>query len=140
MKQPRQTLRLAVILAAAVAISVPLRQIVAAEPPLSADTDQSAVRTSEGTGPFGTDPYILYRQANFYVGDVPYQMYVQRLKPRQHRHKLPIVLIHGGGFDGSYWLATPDGREGWAPYLVEQGWDVYVVDAAIPVTEVVHLK
>ena len=37
-------------------------------------------------------------------------------------------MIHGGGGQGTDWLETPDGRDGWADYFVADGWDVYVID------------
>ena len=40
----------------------------------------------------------------------------------------PIVLVHGGGFQGTEWLETPDGRPGWAQRLVEAGNVVVIVD------------
>lgn len=64
---------------------------------------------------------------NFYVGEPPYQMYVEYFRP-QLVHRVPIVLFHGGAHTGSCYLSTPDGRKGWAPYLVERGWAAYVVD------------
>jgi pimeloyl-ACP methyl ester carboxylesterase len=39
-----------------------------------------------------------------------------------------IVLIHGGGGQGTDWTGTPDGRPGWAPELTARGHRVYVVD------------
>jgi pimeloyl-ACP methyl ester carboxylesterase len=56
------------------------------------------------------------------------QMYVESWIPREVKHPYPIVLVHGGGGQGLDWMGTPDGRPGWAQYLVEQGWRVYVVD------------
>jgi pimeloyl-ACP methyl ester carboxylesterase len=56
------------------------------------------------------------------------QMYVQWEAPAQERRPFPIVLVHGGGGQGTDWLGTPDGRPGWAPMLVEAGYAVYVVD------------
>jgi pimeloyl-ACP methyl ester carboxylesterase len=55
-------------------------------------------------------------------------MFVQYFLPARSRHDLPIVLIHGGGGQGTDWLETPDGRDGWVDYFVADGWDVYVVD------------
>jgi pimeloyl-ACP methyl ester carboxylesterase len=55
-------------------------------------------------------------------------MFVQYLLPADRRHDYPIVMIHGGGGQGTDWLETPDGRDGWADYFVADGWDVYVVD------------
>lgn len=55
-------------------------------------------------------------------------MYVEWEEPVDRRHPYPIVLIHGGGGQGLDWIGTPDGRPGWAPYLVREGYAVYVVD------------
>jgi pimeloyl-ACP methyl ester carboxylesterase len=55
-------------------------------------------------------------------------MFVQYLLPARSRHDLPVVMIHGGGGQGTDWLETPDGRDGWVDYFVADGWDVYVVD------------
>lgn len=42
--------------------------------------------------------------------------------------KSPVVLIHGGGGQGTDWITTLDGRPGWARGFVEAGYPVYVVD------------
>lgn len=42
----------------------------------------------------------------------------------------PLVLVHGGGGQGTDWLTTVDGRPGWAHHLVEAGYPVYVIDRA----------
>ena len=42
------------------------------------------------------------------------QMYVEHWIPTQVKHPYPVVLVHGGYGQGSDWLATPDGRRGWA--------------------------
>ena len=55
-------------------------------------------------------------------------MFVQYMLPANRRHAYPLVMIHGGGGQGTDWLQTPDGRDGWADYFVADGWDVYVVD------------
>ena len=55
-------------------------------------------------------------------------MYVEWEAPAEVRHPYPVVLIHGGGGQGLDWLGTPDGRPGWATYLVQEGYAVYVVD------------
>lgn len=55
-------------------------------------------------------------------------MFVQYFLPANRRHPYPLVMIHGGGGQGTDWLETPDGRDGWADYFVADGWDVYVVD------------
>src|SRR5580704_15324481 len=56
------------------------------------------------------------------------QMYVEHWIPSQVKHPYPVVLIHGGYGQGSDWIATPDGRRGWASLLLEQGYKVYLVD------------
>src|SRR5215510_7773064 len=61
-----------------------------------------------------------------YVGGQ--QMYVEYMIPAQVRHSIPIVLVHGGGGQGTDWLGTPDGRPGWFQYLVAEGYKVFVVD------------
>ena len=48
--------------------------------------------------------------------------------PAQVRHPFPVVLVHGGGGQGTDWMGTPDGRPGWFQYLVQEGYKVYVVD------------
>lgn len=34
--------------------------------------------------------------------------------PEHVTQPYPIVLVHGGGYQGTEWLDTPDGRPGWA--------------------------
>lgn len=60
--------------------------------------------------------------------DVLNPMFVQYFLPARSRHDVPVVMIHGGGGQGTDWLETPDGRDGWVDYFVADGWDVYVVD------------
>jgi pimeloyl-ACP methyl ester carboxylesterase len=61
-----------------------------------------------------------------YVGGQ--QMYVEYMIPAQVKHSFPVVLVHGGGGQGTDWMETPDGRPGWFQYLVQEGYKVYVVD------------
>ena len=55
-------------------------------------------------------------------------MYTEVWVPKQIRHPQPFVLFHGNGQTGAVWRQTPDGRAGWAYYLVEHGYTVYMVD------------
>ena len=55
-------------------------------------------------------------------------MFVEILTNGQSTTKPNVVMIHGGGGQGTDYLTTPDGRPGWAPLLAEQGYPVYVVD------------
>jgi len=56
------------------------------------------------------------------------QAYVEYQIPKNRTHPYPIVMIEGGGQSGLNFTGTPDGREGWAQYVLEQGYAVYVVD------------
>jgi pimeloyl-ACP methyl ester carboxylesterase len=70
----------------------------------------------------------IERSAQSY-GTVPRgQMYVQWESPAEQRHPYPIVMIHGGGGQGTDWLGAPDGRPGWAAMFLEEGYKVFVVD------------
>jgi pimeloyl-ACP methyl ester carboxylesterase len=55
-------------------------------------------------------------------------MYVDVWVPKQIRKPYPIVFFHGNGQTGVDWQQTPDGRPGWAYYLLEQGYVLYMVD------------
>jgi pimeloyl-ACP methyl ester carboxylesterase len=56
------------------------------------------------------------------------QMYVEYWIPAQVRHPYAMVLVHGGGGQGTDWMGTPDGRPGWVTFLLQAGFRVYVVD------------
>jgi pimeloyl-ACP methyl ester carboxylesterase len=56
------------------------------------------------------------------------QMYVEYWIPADLRHPLPLVMIHGGGGQGTDFLGTADGSEGWMHWFVRRGYAVYVVD------------
>jgi pimeloyl-ACP methyl ester carboxylesterase len=85
---------------------------------------------------FSTDH--MARQGFFYaggkyVGDAGKEimgeaMYTEVWVPKQVRHPYPWVFFHGNGQTGAVWRQTPDGRPGWAYYLLEQGYTVYMVD------------
>src|SRR6202051_279165 len=80
----------------------------------------------------------LGREAFFYVGgeytgpagkEVMHgAMYVEVMVPKQIRQKYPIVFFHGNGQRRTVGRQTPDGRPGWAYYLINQGYVVYMVD------------
>ena len=74
---------------------------------------------------------VTSRRGVFWVGDetvslpqgtVPRgQMFVQWEAPATVTKPYPIVLVHGGGGQGTDWLGTPDGRPGWATFLLQDG-------------------
>ena len=55
-------------------------------------------------------------------------MFAEWEAPQEVTRPYPIVLVHGGGFQGTEWLDTPDGRPGWMQRLVEAGYATVVVD------------
>ena len=85
-----------------------------------------------------TGPLEIARQGYIYAGgryvdgpDGKYmqgQAYVEYQIPQKKTQPYPVVMIHGGGQNGSNFTGTPDGREGWAQYFLRQGYAVYVVD------------
>ena len=83
-------------------------------------------------------PLVIASQGHFWVGirrvQTPNgtaaagQMFVQYQIPAEQRHPYPIVMVHGGGGQGTEYLMTPDGRPGWAEFFLRHGFAVYVVD------------
>jgi pimeloyl-ACP methyl ester carboxylesterase len=80
----------------------------------------------------------LSEQGHFWVGTevkkMPYgnivagQMYVQYLFPQNVRHPYPVVLVHGGGGQGTHYMGLGHGKPGWAQYYLQEGYKVYLVD------------
>jgi len=73
----------------------------------------------------------FYYAGGDYVGDPPVmggQMYVEVWEPVEITQPYPIVIFHGNGQTGVDWQQTPDGRPGWAYYLIDQGYVIYMVD------------
>ncbi|HEX4134324.1 MAG TPA: alpha/beta fold hydrolase [Bryobacteraceae bacterium] len=79
----------------------------------------------------------LADQGSFWVGvqrkKMPYgeiamgQMFVQYMIPAEKRHRYPVVLVHGGGAQGTHMMGI-GGRPGWVHYFVQAGYSVYWVD------------
>jgi len=55
-------------------------------------------------------------------------MYVQYLIPQQVKHPVNVVLVHGGGGQGTHYMGRGDGETGWAHYFVQAGYKTYIVD------------
>jgi len=80
----------------------------------------------------------IAREAFFYVGgkyegapgkeEMHGAMYVEVMVPKQIKQKYPVVFFHGNGQTGTIWKQTPDNRPGWAYYMINQGYVVYMVD------------
>ncbi|HVR49425.1 MAG TPA: alpha/beta hydrolase [Pseudorhodoferax sp.] len=73
---------------------------------------------------FTVGPYVGEKGKEVMQGS----MFVEHLRPARTTKPYPIVMFHGAAQTSMNWIATPDGRKGWAPYFVEQGYEVYLVD------------
>lgn len=79
----------------------------------------------------------LADQGGFFVGvqrkPMPYgtialgQMFVQYMIPAEKRHPYPVVLVHGGGGQGTHMMGI-GGRPGLVHYFVQAGYSVYWLD------------
>jgi pimeloyl-ACP methyl ester carboxylesterase len=88
-------------------------------------------RNGESTG------LKLADQGSFWVGvqhkKMPYgyiaqgQMFVQYMIPAEKRHRYPVVMVHGGGGQGTHMMGI-GGRPGWVHYFVQNGYSVYWLD------------
>ena len=79
----------------------------------------------------------LADQGGFWVGvrrkTMPYgtiaqgQMFVQYMIPAEQRHPCPVILVHGGGAQGTHMMGLGR-RPGWVHYFVQAGYAVYWLD------------
>ena len=61
-------------------------------------------------------------------GEIPLgQMYVQYMIPAEKKHPYPVVMVHGGGGQGTHMMGI-GGRPGWVHYFVQNGYSVYWLD------------
>jgi pimeloyl-ACP methyl ester carboxylesterase len=84
------------------------------------------------------EPLAIAAQGGFWVGGerkklahghvASGQMFVQYQIPVRLRCRFPLVLVHGGGGQGTDYLMTADGRPGWATFFLRAGYAVFVVD------------
>ncbi len=92
-----------------------------------------------GTRPFwAATPARMVRRGHFRISGErverkgkTYQrgpMFAEWEAPPDVTRPYPVVLVHGGGFQGTEWLDTPDSRPGWAQRLVEAGYPTVIVD------------
>ena len=115
---------------------------------LSAAVLLALVGSSAQAG-FLTKNLQICDQGDFFVGGVPKttkfsgsvtpstnyaqitvgQMYVEFQVPVAAK-KWPIIVWHGSTHSGACVKSTPNGTEGWAPYLVRNNLATYVVDQA----------
>jgi len=108
----------------------------------------SVASTAAADGTRSESPLVLAKQGSFFVNEenilTPFPngtgtpvaghisargMYVQYQVPQaRNRRAYPVIMVHGSGHTGKTYEETPDGRMGWAEYLVRHGMPVYVVD------------
>jgi pimeloyl-ACP methyl ester carboxylesterase len=91
----------------------------------------NVVRNSESTA------LKLADQGCFWIGvqrkKMPYgtialgQMYVQYMIPEEKRYPYPVIMVHGGGGQGTHMMGI-GGRPGWVHYFVQAGYSVYWLD------------
>lgn len=96
------------------------------------------MRNDQPYSPWNEVPPRLLRRGHFWIpgerierNGQTYQrgpMYVEWEAPPVVTQPYPVVLLHGGGFQGTEWFDTPDGRPGWAQRFVEAGYAVLVID------------
>ena len=55
------------------------------------------------------------------------QMFVQYMIPAEKRYPYPVVMVHGGGAQGTHMMGLGR-RPGWVHYFVQAGYSVYWVD------------
>ena len=66
---------------------------------------------------------------SFFSGTPGRPIYVDRIASAGDAPaRRPVVMVHGGCHTGTCYLATPDGREGWAGLFAAAGHDVFVID------------
>jgi pimeloyl-ACP methyl ester carboxylesterase len=55
------------------------------------------------------------------------QMFVQYMIPAEQRYQYPVIMVHGGGGQGTHMMGI-GGRPGWVHYFVQAGYSVYWLD------------
>ena len=55
------------------------------------------------------------------------QMFVQYMIPAEKRYPYPVIMVHGGGGQGTHMMGI-GGRPGWVHYFVQAGYSVYWLD------------
>jgi pimeloyl-ACP methyl ester carboxylesterase len=66
--------------------------------------------------------------SSLFSGSAEYPIFVDHLRPIKCHYPFPVVMIHGACNTGTCFLATPDGRPGWAYNFAEEGVDTFVID------------
>jgi len=101
------------------------------------ENGEAPVRTADPHPNKESTALKLADQGGFFVGiqrkPMPYgtialgQIFVQYMIPAEKRHPYPIVMVHGGGGQGTHMMGI-GGRPGWVHYFVQAGYSVYWLD------------
>ena len=90
---------------------------------LNRNAESTAVRLADQGGFF----VGIKRKAMPY-GTIPQgQMFVQYMIPAEKRYPYPVVMVHGGGAQGTHMMGLGR-RPGWVHYFVQAGYAVYWLD------------
>jgi pimeloyl-ACP methyl ester carboxylesterase len=89
----------------------------------AANRESTALRLADQGG-----FWVGIRRKTMPYGTIPQgQMFVQYMIPAEKRYPYPVVLIHGGGAQGTHMMGL-GGRPGWVHYFLQAGYAVYWVD------------
>jgi hypothetical protein len=87
--------------------------------------------SSPDRGEHGAGALSIARQGHFYAGGRYFETtagrvfaghaYVEFQIPARQTHPFPVVMIEGASTSGAPFSGTPDGRDGWAQFLLTQG-------------------
>jgi pimeloyl-ACP methyl ester carboxylesterase len=85
--------------------------------------ESTAVKLSE-QGCF----WVGIKRKQMSYGTIPLgQMFVQYMIPAERRHRFSVVLVHGGGGQGTHMMGIGR-RPGWAHFFVQAGYATYWLD------------
>ena len=72
--------------------------------------------------------WVGVQRKSMSYGTIPLgQMWAQYMIPAERRYPYPVVLVHGGGGQGTHMMGL-GGRPGWVHYFVQAGYSVYWLD------------
>lgn len=105
---------------------------------LDANIDKSAPAPVVGPDRNGESlGFKLAEQGGFWLDvqrkKMPYgeiaqgQFFVQYMIPAEKKHPYPVVMVHGGGGQGTHMMGI-GGRPGWVHFFVQNGYSVYWID------------
>ena len=90
---------------------------------IARNTESMAVRLADQGGFF-----VGIKRKEMPYGTIPQgQMFVQYMIPAEQRYPYPIVMVHGGGGQGTHMMGLGR-RPGWVHFFVQAGYAVYWLD------------